>query len=157
QKAEELYSADKFGDAEPLFQAALRAEDRFIKRQAFNRLMNLYVRSGRPDKAIKLSTPYRDWLKEVDDRAGLAALDLLTGECLLERGSADKADKHPVAALAASSLPPERKLETLRLRAEVALQRKDTAEKDRWAELEKTAADLAKQAQNDNDGAARIT
>src|SRR5205807_171328 len=32
QKAEELYAADKFGEAEPLFQAALRAEDRFVKR-----------------------------------------------------------------------------------------------------------------------------
>jgi CHAT domain-containing protein/tetratricopeptide (TPR) repeat protein len=157
QKAETLYAADKFGEAEPLFQAALRAEDHFIKRNAYNRLMNLYVRSGRPDKAIRLATPYRAWLKEVEDPAGLAALDLLTGECLIELGYTDDADKHLVAALAANApLPAERRLEALRLRGEVALQRKDTAEKERWAALEKTAEKLVKQAERDNDGAARI-
>ena len=46
QKAETLYAADRFGEAEPLYQAALRSDDRFVKRQAYNRLMNLYARSG---------------------------------------------------------------------------------------------------------------
>lgn len=157
QKAEELYAADKFGEAEPLFQAALLAEDRFVKRQAYNRLMNLYVRSGRPDKAIRLATPYRAWLKELDDPAGLAALDLLTGECLLELGYTDESDKHLVAALAANpTLPAERRLEALRLRGEVALQRKEPVGKERWAALEKEAAELSKQAIRDNNGSARI-
>src|SRR5262245_16556468 len=46
-RAEKFYAADRFGEAEPLLQAALRTEERFLKRQVYNRLMNLYVRSGR--------------------------------------------------------------------------------------------------------------
>lgn len=158
QKAESLYAADRFGEAEPLYEAALRADDRFLKRQAFNRLMNLYVRSGRPDKAIRLAKPYRAWLTDVRDPAGLAALDLLTGQCLLELGYTDDADTHLAAALAADPpLARARRLEALRLRAEVALQRKDAAESARWAELEKTAAEQAKEAKRTGDGPARVT
>ena len=158
QKAESLYAADRFGEAEPLYEAALRADDRFLKRQAFNRLMNLYVRSGRPDKAIRLAKPYRAWLTDVRDPAGLAALDLLTGQCLLELGYTDDADTHLIAALAADPpLARARRLEALRLRAEVALQRKDAAENARWAELEKAAAEQAKEAKRTGDGPARVT
>src|SRR3954454_20051658 len=67
QQAEKLFAADRFGEAEPLFQAALRTDDRFLKRQTYNRLMGLYVRSGRPDKAVQLSESFRAWLKDVGD------------------------------------------------------------------------------------------
>ena len=158
QKAEEAYAADRFGEAEPLYKAALESEEPFLKRRAYTRLMNLYVRSGRPDKAIKLAEPYRAWLKGVDDPDGLAALELLTGECLYELGYAADADKHLVAALGAKSpLPTDRKLDALRLRAEVAGYRKDPAEKERWADLERAATDASKGAVRANDARARIT
>ncbi len=157
RKAEELYAADKFGEAEPLFRAALASDEPFLKRRAYTRLMNLYVRSGRPDKAVQLAEPYRAWLKEVRDPEGLAALDLLTGECLHELGYAAQADKHLVAALGADPpLPLDRRLEALRLRAEVALHRKDAAEKERWAELEKAAATATERAVQQNDTAVRV-
>jgi tetratricopeptide (TPR) repeat protein len=157
-KADELYAADRFGDAEPLFQAALATDEPFLKRRAYTRLMNLYVRSGRPDKAMKLAEPFRAWLKGVRDTEGLAALDLLTGECLHELGYPADADKHLVSALAANPpLPAESRLEALRLRAEVAVQRKDAAEKDRWSELEAAATAAAARAAGARDVRGRVT
>lgn len=158
QRAEKLYAEDRFGEAEPLYRAALDTEDQFLKRRAYNRLLSLYLRSGRPDKAVKLATPYRAWLKELPGAAdGIASLDLLVGQCLLELGYADDADTHLRAALdAKAALPPERQLEALRLRAEVAIQQKGAAEKDRWAELERAAAEQAKAASERNDGPARV-
>src|SRR5262245_62028635 len=158
QKAETLYAADRFGEAEPLYQTVLRTDDPFFKRRAYNRLMNLYVRSGRPDKAVQLAKSYREWLEELRDPEGLAQLDLLMGECLLELGYTDDADKHLVSALGANpKLPVDRRLEALRLRGAVAHQRKDAAEPDRWAELEKSAAQASKDAVRINDAAARVT
>src|SRR5262245_7351014 len=122
QKAETLYAADRFGEAEPLYLAAVKSDDNFVRRQAYNRLMNLYVRSGRTDKAVRLAAPYRAWLKEVSDTEGLAALDLLAARCLIELGHTEDAEKRVSAALEAKPpLHTDRRLEALRLRAEVAL------------------------------------
>jgi CHAT domain-containing protein/tetratricopeptide (TPR) repeat protein len=157
QKAEDLYAADKFGEAEPLFLKAIASDEQFIKRQAYNRLLDLYVRSGRPDKAVRLATTYRKWLTELRDPEGFAGLDLLSGRCRLELGYTEEADKDLRAALASNPpLSPERRLEALRLRAEVALQRRDASEKERWLELEKAAAETVKGAEESNDGMGRI-
>jgi CHAT domain-containing protein len=156
RKAETLYAADKFGAAEPLFLAAIASDERFVRRQASNRLLDLYVRSGRPDKVMRFAGPYRAWLKGAGDAEALAALDLLCGQCLLELGYLADADKHLVAALAPDALPTGRRLEALRLRAEAALQRRDPAEKERWADLEKGAADAAGGAERSNDRPAQV-
>ncbi|MBN9122391.1 MAG: CHAT domain-containing protein [Planctomycetes bacterium] len=156
RRAEELYAVDRFGEAEPLYKAALESEEPFLRRRVYTRLMNLYARSGRPDKAIKLAEPYRAWLKSVNDPDALAALDLLTGECLHELGYSADADKHLVAALDSKLLPAGGKLEALRLRAEVAARRRDAAENERWADLEKEAAEASKRAVRVSDAAARV-
>ena len=158
QRAERLYAADRFGEAEPLYQVALTSADPFLKRETYNRLMNLYVRSGRPDKALQLGTSFRDWLKRAGDPDGFANLDLLTARCHLDLGYTDAAEKYLTAALEAKpGLAPDRRLEALRLRAEVAIQTKDANEKQRWAELEKAAANAIKAAETANDGWARVT
>jgi len=157
RRGERFYVADRFGEAEPLFQAALDAADPFLKRKAYNRLMDLYVRSGRPDKAIRLATPYRAWLKEIGDADGIAALDALAGQCQFELGYVDTADKLLVSAITTKLLTPERRLEALRLRAEVAIQQKKATEKDRWLELENAAKELSEQALRTGDSAARVT
>jgi CHAT domain-containing protein/tetratricopeptide (TPR) repeat protein len=155
-QAEKFYAADRFGEAEPLLQAALRTEDRFLKRQVYNRLMNLYVRSGRPDKAIRVAEPFRAWLKGVGD-TDVAMLELLEGQCRLELGYAELADKHLVAAINAKTLPAENQLEAMRFRVEAAVQRKDAkGEKDRLAELEKAAREFLKAAEQRNEGSARV-
>lgn len=155
QKAERLLAADRFGDAEPLFRAALATDDRYLKRQTYTRLMGLYLRSGRPDRAVRLAEPFRAWLKEIGE-TDFAMLDLLVGRCRLELGYAELADKLLAAALEAKSLPPEGQLEALRLRADAAVQRKDPAEKDRLAELEKAARAFLKDAERRHDAAARV-
>src|SRR5262245_42018023 len=113
QEAEKLFAKDRFGEAEPLFRAALNTDDRFLKRQAYNRLLHLYLRSGRPDKGVRLADSFRAWLKDVGD-TDLAMLELLAGQCRLELGYAELADKHLAAAIDAKTLPPESQLEALR-------------------------------------------
>ena len=158
QQAERLYASDRFGEAEPLYQRALAANDRFLKRQAHNRLLALYVRSGRPDKALQHSAVFRDWLKKVGGEDGFAALDLLAARCHLELGYPDAAETELTAALEAKTpLAPDRRLEARRLHAEVAIQKKDTAEKNTLAELETDAAAVLKDATRDNDGSLRVT
>lgn len=158
RQAEELYAVDKFGEAEPLFKAALATDEPALRRRAYTRLMNLYLRSGRPDKAVKLGEPFRVWLKDVNDAEGIAALDVLDGESLLALGHTADADKRLVAALGVKGLLPlDRRLEALRLRAEVAAQRKEAAEKDRWTELEAAAAEAVRNAVRVSDLPGRVT
>jgi hypothetical protein len=154
-RAEKLFAADRFGEAEPLFRAALATDDRSLKRRAYDRLMGLYLRSGRPDRAVRLAEPFRAWLKEIGE-TDFAALDLLLGQCRLDLGYAELADEHLAAALRAKSLPPGSELEALRLRADVAAQRRDPAEKDRLAELGRAARAVLKDAVGRNSAADRV-
>ncbi len=157
REAERLAAADKVGEAEALYRVALATDDRFLKRETYDRLMSLYVRSGRPDKAVQLGAVFRDWLKSVGE-SSFAALDLLTARCQLELGYTDAADKFVTAALEARPpLAPGRRLEALRLRAEIAIQKKDATEKQRWEELEKASAAALKIAERDFDGFDRVT
>jgi CHAT domain-containing protein/tetratricopeptide (TPR) repeat protein len=156
RRAEAAYAADRFGEAEPLYLALTRGDDRFLKRQSFDRLLGLYVRSGRQDRAVKLAEPYRAWLREVGDADALPELDLLLGECHLGLGYPDRADAHLAAALGAT-LPPERRLDALRLRAEVSAFRTRGDEGARWAALRDAATELLQRAEQSNDTPLRVT
>eukprot|EP01137_Pigoraptor_chileana_P036902 Opistho-2@33220 len=94
RRAEAAHAADRFGEAEPLFLSLTRGGDRYYKRQSYERLLGLYVRSGRQDRAVALAGPYRVWLGEVGDREALPELDLLLGECHFGLGYPDRADAH---------------------------------------------------------------
>ncbi|HEX4612394.1 MAG TPA: CHAT domain-containing protein, partial [Urbifossiella sp.] len=158
RRAEAALAADRFGEAEPLFLALTRGEDRYYKRQSYERLLGLYVRSGRPDRAVKLADPYRAWLAEVGDGEALPELDLLLGECYLGLGYPDRADVRLAAALdARPALPSDRRLEALRLRGEVSAFRKRADEADRWAALRDAAAELSARADRLNDTPLRVT
>jgi hypothetical protein len=156
ERAEKLYAADKFGEAEPLLRAATASDEPFLKRRAYNRLLALYLRSGRPDRALELAEPFGNWLNEVRDPAGRAALDLLCGQCRLDLGYPAEADEHLSAALGARALPTEQRLDALKLRGEAAALRKDPAERDRWTELQAAARDARSAAERDNVAAARV-
>ncbi|MBN9519092.1 CHAT domain-containing protein [bacterium] len=155
RRAEAAHAADRFGDAEPLFLSLTRGDDPYFKRQSYERLLNLYVRSGRQDRAVKLAEPFRAWLTAVGDRAAFAELDLLLGECHLGLGYPDRADAHLSAALGAA-LSPERRLEALRLRGEVSAYRKRGDEAERWAALRDAAAALAARVEQLSDPALRV-
>ena len=155
RRAERLYAAERFGEAEPLYRNALETDDRFLKREAYNRLMNLYVRSGRPDKGLAIVTSFRAWLRQVGD-TDPAGTELVAAQCHLELGYIDAAEKSLAVALG-GTLTPERRLDALRLRAEIAIQKKDASEKPHWAELEKAAAKMLAGAERANDGPLRVT
>ncbi|AWM38850.1 hypothetical protein C1280_18925 [Gemmata obscuriglobus] len=157
RQAERFAAEDRFGDAEPLYRSALDTDDRFLKRQAFNRLMSLYVRSGRPDKALRTGDAFREWLKTVGDPDGSGALELLTAQCHLDLGYPDTAETHVTAALGARPpLAPPLVLDALRLRCETAALKRDGSETRRWAELERAAADTLKVAERTNTAAVRV-
>ncbi len=157
RRAEELCAADRFGEAEPFYRAALATYDRQLRRQTYDQLMRLYIRSGREDKAIQLSGPYRDWLRMVGDPSGEAEMDLLVADCRLRYGYPEVAEAHLAAALAATTpLPPQRRLEALRLRAECTALRRDPAEAGRWADLEAAATVVGREAMVINDFPGRV-
>ncbi len=151
RRAEALYASEKFAEAEGLYRRALDADAPLQKRQAFERLTALYVRSGRQDKAVRVIEAFRAWLVGVGDLATVGELDVLLGECYLGLGYYADAAKNLDAALAAR--PPvsaDRNLQALHLRAEVAAQTNDPKAAERWAALEAAAtaadADAAKTA-----------
>ncbi len=155
RQAERLYATERFGEAEPLYRAALETDDRFLKRETYNRLMNLYVRTGRPDKGLATGTAFRAWLQQVGDTSEAVTIALLTAQFQLELGYVDAAEKG-LAAVPLGKLTPERRLDALRLRSEIAIQKKDNSEKSRWGELEKAAASTLTEAENTNDTALRV-
>ncbi|MDY3551181.1 CHAT domain-containing protein [Gemmata sp. JC717] len=157
RKAERLAAEDRFGDAEPLYRAALATDDRFLKRQAYNRLMSLYVRSGRPDQALRIGEAFRAWLKTVGDPDGSGALELLTAQCHLDLGYPDAAEAHVNAALGAKPpLASPLMLDALRVRCETAALKRDGSEARRWAELERAAAEALKVAERTHAAAGRV-
>ncbi|OWK39972.1 CHAT domain-containing protein [Fimbriiglobus ruber] len=141
QRADALADAEKPGEAEPFYLAATRSDDPFTRRQAFVRLMGVYVKSGRQDRAVKLAETYRVWLRKVRDASGEAELDVVVGDCYLGLGHHDEADRRYAAALAVGyDISTAGRLAALRGRAEVADQKKNApAAKQRWVELEATA------------------
>jgi CHAT domain-containing protein len=150
-QAQRLAAADRFGEAEPLFREALQANDRFVKREAYTHLLNLYLRSGRPDKAVAHGKLFREWLREIGDTESFANLELTFARCYFELGYPDTAEKHLTAALEAKPpLSAESKLEALRLRAEIATSLRADNEKQHWLELERAATETLKQAENAN-------
>ncbi len=145
KEAERLCAEDKFGEAEKLYRSSLETADFNLKRQSFDGLIRLYIRSGREDKAITLAEKeYKGWLRAVGNTTGLAELELTIGGCWHWLGYPDRADPHLDAALAATpSLLPGRRLEALRLRAEAAAFRQDPEQRQqqRWKDLEVVARD----------------
>ena len=110
RRAEELYAADEFGEAEPLFRAALASDEPYLKRRAYTRLMNLYARSGRPDKAIKLAEHY-----DPSDRVGALAFlqerqargEIVTGLLFVDPAAEDLHDTLGTVAAPLNSLNDE--------------------------------------------------
>jgi len=158
RRAETLYASDRFGEAEPLLLEAARSTDPFVKRRAYEKLMALYVRSGRQDKAIQLGTPFRVWLKDVGDAAATSELDLMLGECYLGLGYLEKADNLLTAAIAGgNALTEDRRMQALRCRAEIASQRRDPEAAKRWGDLEALAREVNSLAERTVDTALRVS
>jgi CHAT domain-containing protein len=152
-RAEKAYRADALLTAEPLYAAVLDQLSGRQRQRCYDRLLTIYVRLGRPDKAIRLGTAYRQWLREVQDPKPLRELDLLFGECYLalghyrtalaylERASADQAEGDP--------LPLARLLSALQALARGAARQGD---RDRARRFWQRVEALAVSALDDPDG-----
>ncbi|QEL14581.1 CHAT domain-containing protein [Limnoglobus roseus] len=157
RQAEEHFAADRPGLAEPLYRQALTATDNFTVRRSYERLMEMYIKSARPDRAIRISEPFRAWLKKVDDTATTAQLDVVCGERYVELALYDQAEAAFAAALDAKQpLPADYLLKAYRGRAEVASWRKLPTLPQRWKDLEENALAVRKVADKSNELSLRI-
>ncbi|HZY85815.1 MAG TPA: hypothetical protein VFE78_13355, partial [Gemmataceae bacterium] len=82
QRAEELYRAGELLEAEPLYQAAAGGRGE-LRRQAYDRLLTLYARLGRPDRAVQTGLEYQTWLARRGDRVRVQRLGLELGQNFL--------------------------------------------------------------------------
>src|SRR5688500_9915160 len=64
QRAEDLYKADRLLEAEKLYRLALETVAESDKARCYDRLLSVYVRVGRLDRALNLAARYEDWLRE---------------------------------------------------------------------------------------------
>jgi tetratricopeptide (TPR) repeat protein len=144
-RAEEYYRAGDLLEAEPLYQDVARSGEGELRRQAYDRLLTLYPRLGRFDRAVQTGLAYQAWLVRLDDRARLQQLGLELGQSYLALGHYPEAetalkqalDDHP----AAPSLAPVQRLAAWAGLARIAERRRDRPEEAarRWAEVERQA------------------
>jgi CHAT domain-containing protein/tetratricopeptide (TPR) repeat protein len=157
KRAEEHFAADRPALAEPLYQAALKAKDAFTVRRSYERLMALYIKSARADKAVRIAGPFREWLNKVGDAATTRQLDVVCGECYLELALYDEAEAAFAAALTGKAdLLGDFTLRAYRGRVEVARGRRTDDVRKRWQELEDAAAAIRRAAGRDGDVPLRI-
>jgi CHAT domain-containing protein/tetratricopeptide (TPR) repeat protein len=143
-RAEKLYRAGDLLEAEPLYQAVAGSGQEELCRQAYDRLLSLYARLGRSDRAVQTGLTYQVWLEERGDRSRLQQLGLELGQNYLALGHYPEAEAALQQALgdqrAASSLPPLWQLATWADLARVAERRRDRSEAARrWSEVERRA------------------
>jgi CHAT domain-containing protein/tetratricopeptide (TPR) repeat protein len=150
QRAEELYRAGDLLEAEPLYRAAARSAPGELRRQAYDRLLTLYARLGRPDRVVQTGLDYQPLLARQGDRARLQGLALELGQSYLALGHFAEAEAALQEALgdrrAGTSLPVAQQFAAWADLARIAGHRRDRARADeRWAEVER----LARAALND--------
>lgn len=157
KRAEVHYHADRPASAEPLYQIALQSNDAFLVRQSYSRLVDLYIKSARPDRAIQIAKPFREWLARVDDRAAIVQLDLECAECYIALALYDRAEAALAGVQAAKQ--PLAKRDRMRVQrglAEIARWLRLPSEKERWQQLETTAVSVRDEADRVKDLRLRI-
>lgn len=152
KRAEEFFVADRPAQAEPLYQTALKSKDAFTVRRSYERLMALYIKSARADKAVRIAGPFRDWLNKVGDAATTRQLEVVCGECYVELALYDAAEAAFAAALEGKgTLIGDFALRAHRGRVEVGRWRRTDDLTQRWKELEDSAVAIRKVADREND------
>jgi CHAT domain-containing protein len=112
RRAEARYAAGNLLEAEPLYRQLTRARNEAIRRKAHERLLSLYPRLGRPDRAVQTGLAYLTWLRRLDDRAATQRLALRLGENYLALGHYPRAESwlNQALGLPARSGGPKEKL-----------------------------------------------
>jgi CHAT domain-containing protein/tetratricopeptide (TPR) repeat protein len=145
-QADELYSrTNRLLEAERLYRQALPGVRGGDCRHCFERLLAIYVLSGRQDKAIEVGQIYRDWLRRVGDGARERELALDVGRWYLDLGHYADAEPHLAVALAAGKnpLPLAQEVVAWAYRAIAAEKQGDSTGAERhWGRVEDLAARL---------------
>jgi CHAT domain-containing protein len=144
ERAEGLYSAGDLLEAEPLYQALARSVRPELRRQASDRLLTLYARLGRADRAVQTGLIYQTWLTQLGDRCRLQSLSLELGQNYLTLGHYAEAEAALKQSLSdsqvACSLSLFQQLSARVDLARIAENRHDLADADaRWRMVERLA------------------
>jgi CHAT domain-containing protein/tetratricopeptide (TPR) repeat protein len=101
RKADAHYDAGELLQAEPLYRQLARptppargaraATRQAISRKAHERLLTLYPRLGRSDRAVRAGLVYLGWLRRLDERAAIARVAFQLGENYLVLGHVTRA------------------------------------------------------------------
>jgi CHAT domain-containing protein/tetratricopeptide (TPR) repeat protein len=140
-RAERLYERSELAAAEPLYLAALPQARGTERRLCFDRLLSIYYRLGRHDRAIRLGDEYRAWLATAGDEPRRREVLHQVGVCYLALGHFGEAGGRFREVLEdRPGLPapsPRVRVEALAYLAQIAekFDRRDEARK-RWLEVE---------------------
>src|SRR5207248_9666385 len=94
KQAEDLFAKDDLPKAEKLYLDVLASsEARDHRRVCYDRLLAIYLRGGRFDRAIQHGKEFLAWLKESDDAPRLRLLNLAIGWSYVQLGHHDDAEK----------------------------------------------------------------
>lgn len=106
QRGEELYGQDRLLEAETKFRAALEGVSDDDKAPCYDRLLTIYTRLERYDRAVSIGSRYEQWLATHphEDRERLLYYEL--GWCYYSLGHAARAEPYLKKALAEGNLPP---------------------------------------------------
>jgi tetratricopeptide (TPR) repeat protein len=143
-RAEQFYERSELAAAEPLYLAALPQARGAERRLCFDRLLSIYYRLGRHDRAIRLGDEYRAWLAQTGDEARRREVLHQLGVCYLALGHFREAGGRFRDVLEERpGLPPPSprvSVEALAYLAQIAerFDRADEARK-RWLEVESYA------------------
>ncbi|MGL4419083.1 MAG: tetratricopeptide repeat protein, partial [Gemmataceae bacterium] len=145
KQAEELNRQDRPAAAEAIFRKVVDGADPFFRRQAYERLLSIYVKSSRLDKAVQLANEYHDWLSKVGDQTAANELEVAKAECFFGLGYTDKAEALFQEALTAKPvISVEKRLQALHGLALLADDRRNAPlAKTRWEMVEASARDAA--------------
>src|SRR5262249_3140770 len=86
ERAEQLYQRSDLGKAEPIFLNVLRGAEGADRQQCYERLLAIYYRVGRQDRAIAIGQDYRKWLEKSGDEARAREVLHQLGTCHLALG-----------------------------------------------------------------------
>src|SRR5262245_8016702 len=106
QRGEELYKNDRLLDAEKQFRLALETGPQADRPRCYDRLLAIYIRPGRLDRAITVGGRYEEWLRDRQPGARLRALYYELGWCYHTLGHHAAAESLLRKALEAPTLPP---------------------------------------------------
>jgi CHAT domain-containing protein/tetratricopeptide (TPR) repeat protein len=154
RQAEELFARDDLPPAEKLYaQVLASSQARDHRLLCYERLLAIYMRSGRFDRAVDHGQKFIAWLKDSDDPARLRRIHLQVGWSFVQLGHYAAAEAPLQEALkeakGVAALPVSQRLTALTLFARAAEARGLKSAASRWQDVEQLAVATLSRAATD--------